>query len=377
MHRTITRAGAWVLGAAWMVLGTLAGWAAESAKPIRVGLIGLDAHALPWTQIVNSPKATGELAEMRMVVGYPGGSPDIPQSMEILKNTLEPIRALGVEIVDSIPKVLAQSDAVMILSIDGRVHLEQARPVIAARKPLFIDKPLAASLADAITIFRLAEEHRVPIFSSSALRFAPGTAAVRSDAMVGKILGCDAFSPAPIEPHHPDLFYYGIHGVETLFTIMGPGCQTVSRVHADKADVVVGLWSDGRIGTFRGTREGPHTYGATVFGSKAIVASGRFEGYEPLLVEIARFFKTGKAPVRPEETLEILAFMEAADQSRRRGGEPVRLADMFPKDRATPSSPREKPKTGSTRNPSDGVSRTGHWHRAGGIGGSVRKRATL
>ena len=340
MQGTPARAGAWAVGVVWIALGSLGVWAAESTKPIRVGLIGLDAHALPWTQIVNSPKATGALAEMRMVVGYPGGSPDIPQSMEILKNSLEPIRALGVEIVDSIPKVLAQSDAVMILSIDGRVHLEQARPVLQARKPLFIDKPLAASLADARTIVRLAEEGQVPLFSSSALRFAPGTAAVRSDPKVGKILGCDAFSPAPLEPHHPDLFYYGIHGVETLFTIMGPGCQTVSRVHADKADVVVGLWSDGRIGTFRGTREGPHTYGATVFGSQGIVASGRFEGYEPLLVEIARFFKTGKAPVRPQETLEILAFMEAADQSRLRGGMPVPLAEVFPKDRSTPSSPR-------------------------------------
>jgi len=297
---------------------------AQTAEgPLRVGIIGLDAHGLPWTQIVNGPKRPAELGQMRITVAFPGGSPDIPQSMEILGRSVEPVRALGVEIVDSIEAVLAKCDAVMILSIDGRVHLTQARPVLAARKPVFIDKPLAASLADAVEIFRLARQHGTPCFSSSALRFAPGTQAVLKDPRVGPILGCDAFSPCPLEPHHPDFFWYGIHGVETLFTLMGPGCVTVSRVHTDKFDVAVGVWNDGRIGVFRGTRDGPHSYGATVFGRKGSVQAGRFEGYEPLLVEIARFFRTGRAPVPPEQTLEILAFMEAADRSGREGGRPV------------------------------------------------------
>lgn len=294
-------------------------------KPLRVGIIGLDAHGLPWTQIVNGPKRPAELGDMRITVAFPGGSPDIPQSMEILARSVEPVRALGVEIADSIEAVLAKSDAVMILSIDGRVHLAQARPVLAARKPVFIDKPLAASLADAQEIFRLARQHGTPCFSSSALRFAPGTQAILKDSKVGPILGCDAWSPCPLEPHHPDFFWYGIHGVETLFTVMGPGCATVSRVYTDKFDVAVGVWGGGRIGIFRGTREGPHTYGAMVFGRQGAVQAGRFEGYEPLLVEIARFFRTGKAPVSPEETLEILAFMEAADRSLREGGRPVPL----------------------------------------------------
>jgi hypothetical protein len=126
---------------------------------------------------------------------------------------------------------------------------------------------------------------------------------------VGDVLGCDAFSPCGLEPHHPDFFWYGIHGVETLFTIMGTGCQSVTRVQTEHFETAVGVWEGGRIGTFRGTRQGRHTYGATVFGTKAVVPSGKFEGYEPLLVEIVKFFKTGKAPVDPETTLEILAFM--------------------------------------------------------------------
>lgn len=300
-----------------------------AGQPLRAGIIGLDAHALPWTKILNDPQAKGELAEMVVVAGFPGGSPDIPQSMQILNNSLEPIRELGVEIVDSIDALIAKVDVVLLLSIDGRTHLAQARPVIAAGKPLFVDKPMAASVKDAREIFRLAGERGVPCFSSSALRFAPGTAAACQDAAAGPILGCDAFSPCSLEPHHPDLFWYGVHGVEILCTVMGTGCQSVQRAHTDNFDLVVGVWDDGRIGTFRGTRQGQHGYGATIFCTRGVVQAGKFEGYEPLLVEIVKFFKSGKPPVTAEQTLEILAFMQAADESKRQGGRPVSVVDLL------------------------------------------------
>jgi len=301
--------------------------------PLKAGIIGLDAHALPWTKIINNPEAEGELADMVVVAGYPGGSPDIPQSMQILERSVGPLREMGIEIVDSIDELLAKVDVVLLLSIDGRKHLEQARPVFAARKPVFIDKPLAGSLADGIEIFRLADEAGVPCFSSSSLRFAPATQAVLRDPKVGRIRGADAFSPCRIEPNHPDFFYYGIHGVEPLFTVMGTGCKSVTRVHTENIDVAVGAWDDGRIGSFRGTREGPHGYGVTVFGDKGIVSTGKFEGYEPLIVEIVQFFKTGKAPVDQQATLEILAFMEAADESKRQGGCPVSIESVMKKAR--------------------------------------------
>jgi predicted dehydrogenase len=248
----------------------------------------------------------------------------------LLKKGIETFEQLQIELVDSIDALIKKVDVVLVLSIDGRPHWEQARQVIEAGKPLYIDKPVAASLADARRIYEFARERNVPCFSSSSLRFAPGTQAVRHDASVGAILGCDAHSPCGIEPHHGDFFWYGIHGVETLFTIMGPGCQSVTRVHTADMDVAVGVWKDGRIGTFRGHRAGPHDYGATVFGEKGIVQAGRFEGYEPLLVEIVKFFKTGVAPVSAEETLEIVAFMEAADVSKQRGGQPVPLEGVKP-----------------------------------------------
>ena len=316
-----------VLGLCWNAGG------AEPRLPLKAGFIGLDAHARPWSKILNDPKAPGELAEITVVAGYPGGSPDIPQSLELLEKGIGPIRDCGVEIVDSIDELIEKVDVVMILSIDGRAHLEQAKKVFASGKRVYIDKPIAGSLADAMRIFRLAEKSKVPCFSSSCLRFSPGTRAVLSDPKVGDIVGCRANSPCSIEPHHPDFFWYGIHGVEPLFTIMGTGCESVTRVHTEDTDLAVGIWSGGRIGTFRGTRNGPHGYGLTVFGTKGIVESGKFEGYEPLLVEIVKFFKTGVAPVAPETTLEILAFMEAADESKRQGGKPVSIESVMAKAR--------------------------------------------
>ena len=306
-------------------------WADDPSLPLKAGIIGFDAHALPWTKIINDPQAPGELADMVVVAGFPGGSPDIPQSMELLEKGVGPIGELGVEIVDSIDELLEKVDVVMVLSIDGRAHLEQAKPVFEAGKRVYIDKPIAGSLVDAVKIFRLAKEHNVPCFSSSSLRFAKRTIDIRQDPALGELVGCDQYAPCSLEPHHPDFFWYGIHGVEPLFTIMGTGCVSVTRVHTEGNDLAVGVWKDGRIGTFRGIRQGRRGYGSTVFGTKGIVPGGTFDGYEPLIVEIVKFFKTGKPPVSEAETLEIFAFMEAADESKRQGGRPIALEEVLKK----------------------------------------------
>jgi predicted dehydrogenase len=305
------------------------------SKPLRAGIIGLDtSHVVAFTKVLNGPKAEGDLAGVRVVAAYPGGSPDIAQSRDRVADFTKQLRdAHGVEIVDSIDDLLAKVDVVLLESVDGRPHLEQARPVLRARKPLFIDKPMAGSLADAIAIFRLAEETKTPCFSSSSLRFSPGIVEMKNHPKVGEIQGCEVYSPCALEEHHPDLFWYGIHGVEMLYTLMGTGCEKVARIQTKDTELVSGVWKDGRIGTFRGLR-GKSGYGALVFGSKGIAPSGGYGGYEPLLVEICKFFRTGQAPVRPEETLEILAFMEAADESKSRGGSPVTLESVLARARA-------------------------------------------
>src|SRR5262249_5178735 len=139
----------------------------------------------------------------------------------------------------------------------------------------------------------------------------------------------ESFGPCEIETYVPDFFWYGIHGVESLFTIMGPGCKSVSRTHTKSADVAVGVWHDGRVGTYRGLRSGTKGFGNVLFGEKAtLTTTGADGGYRPLVEEIAKFFRTGVAPVSAEETIEIAAFMEAADESKRQNGAPVTIESM-------------------------------------------------
>jgi predicted dehydrogenase len=300
---------------------------------IKVGIIGVDTpHSTEFTRAMNDPQATEPLSRCKVVAAFLGGTPDVPASVELGKQFGEVLRQRGdVEIVDSIDALLPKVDAVMINTLDGRPHLAEAKKVIAAGKPVYIDKPVAGSLADAVEIYALAKKAGVGCFSASSLRYAKGIASIgtQNDPAVGKVLGCSSYGPnTPLEPHRmPDLFYYGIHGVEILFTIMGPGCETVTRVRSGSNDVVVGVWKDGRIGTYR-SHPG---FGATVWGDKGIAPSGGWTGYDPLAVEIARFFVTGKPPVSPEDTLEIYAFLEAADQSKREGGRPVSIQSVLEK----------------------------------------------
>jgi predicted dehydrogenase len=315
-----------LLGLFVVAPGTLV-LAGEPAGPLRAGIIGLDtSHVIAFTRILNDPGATGDLADVTVVAGYPGGSPDIPASRDRVEKFTEQLRGMGIEICDSIDQLLEKVDVVLLESVDGRPHLEQVRPVFAAGKRVFIDKPLAGSLADAVEIVRLSEKHKVPFFSSSSTRFSPDFQAIRKgNSRFGKVKSCVATSPMSIEPHHPDLFWYGVHGVEILYTIMGPGCKTVTRVEQEK---VVGLWNDGRVGTYQ---KGDH--GATVEGTEASGEAGKHPGYGPLVTEIAKFFKTGKPPVDPRETLELFAFMEAADQSKRQGGKAVTIEEVLEKAR--------------------------------------------
>jgi predicted dehydrogenase len=294
----------------------------------RIGIIGLDtSHSVAFTKLLNALTPDPAYRGYRVVAAYPKGSLDIESSVKRIAGYTEEVSKMQVEIVDSIEALLTKVDVVLLETNDGRRHLEQALPVLKAGKKLFIDKPIAASLADTIKIFEAASQYKIPLFSASSLRYIKGIEALDK----AKVVGADTFSPAVIEKTHPDLFWYGVHGVETLFTVMGTGCESVVRVHTENTDIVVGKWKDGRTGTFRGTRTGKHEYGGTVYTESGNLTLGPYGGYEPLLKEIIVFFESGNPPVSAAETLEIFAFMEAADESKRRNGASVTLAEVMRK----------------------------------------------
>jgi hypothetical protein len=311
------------------IVSSLLCCSAVFAADLRLGIIGCDtSHAIAFTEILNNPNAKGHVPGGKVVAVFKGGSPDIEMSWSRVEGYAKTLQEkYGVTIYDTIEELCRNVDAVLLESIDGRPHLEQLKPVLQARKPVYIDKPVAGTLGDAIEIYRLARQSKVPLFSSSSLRYGKDSQAVRNGA-IGKVHYAETFSPCNIEPHHPDLFWYGVHGVESLFTVMGTGCQTVQRgTTADGKIEVVGTWKGGRKGVYR---EGKG-YGGLAKGEKGEAPVGGYDGYAPLVVEIMKFFKTGVAPVTPEETLEIFAFMEAADESKRQNGAPVKLKDVVKK----------------------------------------------
>lgn len=307
---------------------------ADNQGVIRLGIIGLDtSHSIAFTKSLNRSPADPKFQNCRVVAAYPYGSRTIESSTSRIPGYIEEIKKLDVEIVDSVEALLAKVDGVLLETNDGHPRLEQTLQVLEAGKPVFIDKPVAASLRDVLVIYDTAERLGVPAFSTSSLRYAGGVQEVRGGS-IGTVFGCDTYSPASLEPSHPDLYWYGIHGVEMLFSCMGTGLESVSRTTSDGMDVVVGKWAGGRIGTFRGIRQGKSGYGGYAFGEKAVETLGPYQGYDPMLVEIAKFFRSGVSPVPAAETIELYAFMTAADESKRQGGKPVKIADVLQQARA-------------------------------------------
>jgi hypothetical protein len=324
--------------------------ASAMADNLRIGLIGLDtSHSEQFTLRLNDPANPNHVPGARVVAAFPCASPDLPESASRIDGFTTTLRdKFGVKMLGSIAEVCAATDAVMILSVDGRPHLDQAKQVIAGGKPFFLDKPVAASLKDAVEIYKLAEAAKIPMFSASATRWWPGVIEV-ANAEKLPARAALSYGPAPLLPHHPDLFFYGIHSAEALFTVMGSGCLSVERTSAPDVSVITGLWEGGRLGTLYALHTlpmGSTDYKIIRFGQEKITEQASQGDYTPLLREIIKFFQTKQAPLTARQTLEIYAFMEAAQESKKQNGKLVTLRDVLTKAGAPeawlPAKPADK-----------------------------------
>jgi hypothetical protein len=295
------------------------------AADLRLGLVGTDtSHVIGFATAFNDPSSPDHVPGARIVAAFKGGSPDLASSRDRIEGFSRQLQdKYGIEIVRTIAELCTRVDGVLLTSVDGRVHLAQAREIINAHKPMFIDKPLAATLEDAREISRLAKQAGVPWFSTSTLRYS--VAALKTV----DLNGADVWGPGPLEEHHHlDLSWYAIHEAEMLFTLLGTGCEEVTRVESADATVVGCRWKDGRIGTMRALR--PYSdYGVVLFrkdakGQTAQASTVRTTPGE-LDRDLLKFFASGVPPVPNDETLELMAFLDAAQRSKESGGKPVRL----------------------------------------------------
>jgi predicted dehydrogenase len=304
---------------------------ALSPREFKLGIVGLDtSHVRVFGEAFNNPGSANALKGARVVAAWPGGSPDLEASIGTVPFYTSELRdKFGVRILDSIEAVVAESDGILLTSLDGRVHRVQFERIAPSGKPVFIDKPFATNSADARAIFATARRNNVRMFTSSSLRFAEAVTRVVTPATRAAITGADFCGPVALEPTNPGLFWYGIHPVEMLYTALGRGCRSVRCVSNATHDLATGVWGDGRIGTIRGNRTDNNDYYGLVHFAKnsaAVNVQAPAKWFFTSLAEaILAFMKGGPIPVEPEETLEIIRFIEAANESGANGGREVLL----------------------------------------------------
>jgi len=292
-------------------------------KELRVGLIGLDtSHAPAFTKLLNDVSHPHHVAGGRVVAAFPGGSPDFGLSRDRVEAFTAQVQAEGdVSILSSPAAVAEKSDAIILASVDGRVHLQQFQEIAPFGKPVFIDKPFATTSADAHAIAALAKQYDIPLMSSSILRY--GQPLIEALESAESLVGADCSGPMDLEETQPGLLWYGIHSVEMLYAALGQGCEHVTAISTPDGEFVTGVWKDGRIGTVRGYRGGKKNFGALLHGEKTSryvdVMTHPKPAYAGLLESVLEMFQTKKPSIAIDETLEIVRFIEAANQSRQSG----------------------------------------------------------
>ena len=295
---------------------------------LRIGLVGLDtSHCLAFTKILQDKDSVYHLPGARVCGLFPGGTPNFSLSRDRVKGFTEELNLrFGIPLYTDIAALAEEMDALMLLSADGRQHLDQFQHM-AVGKPVFIDKPLATSTGDSSQIIRLAAQTGTPILSCSSLRFAAGLAEPLEPGE--SLASCESFGPATVYPDYPGLFWYGVHAVDVLYAWMGTGCRWVQSVSHPQMDVVIGEWQDGRLGVFRGTRFAANSFGCVLHTNLRTVyrqAQDNPPFYFLLMKQVLDFFQSRRSPVSTGEMSEVIAFIEAAHLSSQQNGARVDLA---------------------------------------------------
>ncbi|MBQ4481108.1 MAG: Gfo/Idh/MocA family oxidoreductase [Victivallales bacterium] len=296
---------------------------------MQLGMIGLDtSHVSELSKVFNDPAHPFHIQDMPVVKAFPGGSKNTSFSYNRVEKYTAELVERGIEMVDSI-RDLDGLDGYLLESVDGLQHFEQFEQLVAFGKPVFIDKPLACSYTAAKAIYELSKKTGVPFFTASSIRYSPGVSDLCPSGE--KVCSAEAFGPMALLPDYRDYFWYGIHTADTIYSYLGQGCQTVEAISRSETELLIGAWKDGRTGLCIGNHPGAYLFGARVLTDKTqhVGTLSTMESYmKTLSRNMAEFFRTGVSPIAPEESVEVIAFLEAASRSRAQGGKPVSLAEL-------------------------------------------------
>ena len=284
---------------------------------MRIGAIGIDSSHLP--EFSRRMKELNAAKKTRCLVTHvfdPGGH-DLPKAAEWLAKT----RDMGAQQVGSMDELLKSVDGVMVLSVNGNKHLPLSLPSLERGLPTYIDKPLTCNLSEAKQLLATARKTSARCYSASSLRF-PAEVTEMDKAALGALKAIDAFGPGSIHALMEGLFFYGVHTIEMVDALWGPGVKRVSAVHLEDRDLLDLDYHDGRFARLRMERKGAYEFGATVHGEKGVK---QFKVdfapvYTRLMEGMARFFEGGAAPPPLRDLVENVAVMEAGNASMKRDG---------------------------------------------------------
>lgn len=310
-------------------------------KPLKLAMLGMvegNGHPYSWSIIVNGRYDADALAQCPypLIRNYIAKQPEetlgIPGVEVTHVWTDDPAEAdlvakvAGIEnVVQRAEDVIGKVDAVVIATDKGFEHVERARPFVEAGIPMFIDKPLTDNREDLKTFSKWVAEGAVIASSSSARYNKEFEPYHQSTYELGKLRFVSMTMAKKWET-------YGIHALESVFPVTGPGYLSVRNVgeyernivtmrHRSGVDVVIYVGAD----LFGGA--GAMTLAGTD-GSVSLKSVDTYYAFRKQLVEFSNYLRTGIRPVPFEHTQELMKLIIAGIESREQGGAEIFLDDI-------------------------------------------------
>lgn len=289
---------------------------------LSVGVIGVDSsHTFQFSRRIQDLHACGK-TRCRVTVCCDAGS---DTALE-----LAPLRDLGIPVTDSFEDVLSTVDAVMVLNVDGNQHFRPALRALELSKPVFIDKPLTCSAAEAAALVRQARASGARCYSASALRFAESIS-VSERASLGRVQSIEVTGPFQETVQLRGLWYYGCHSFELLDSLW-PQSGGIRRVRATRNNGEHRIeldYFDGRSAVIGLDSDGTSPFVVRLSGANSSCKSvcNLTDSYDRLVTAICEFFEGAPPGTSLENSAEITAAIECAHRSLANSGAWIPLGE--------------------------------------------------